>query len=59
VADKAQVPKRTVLLKLEDLHLLKIIERELGDEDDGGKKPYKWCPGTDLGSWSEVCNIFD
>lgn len=54
VAEKANIPKRTVLLKLEDLHLLKLAERNLGDEDEGGKKPYRWCPSADMKTWMTI-----
>jgi hypothetical protein len=51
VADKANRHKSTVKYHLEDLHALRLIERDSEDED---KSTYRWAPGADLVSMIEA-----
>jgi DNA-binding MarR family transcriptional regulator len=52
VADKANRHKSTVKYHLEDLHALRLIERNTDDEEDQ-RRPYQWVPTADLVSMIE------
>jgi hypothetical protein len=60
VSQRAGLPRSTTLKKLEDLHLLKLIAQELGEEVQvGGKdhRPYLWCPSNDLISMAQITSV--
>lgn len=58
VAEGVNLPVTTTKLTLEDLMVVGVLNREMG-ESDGGRPPYKWQLNQQISEWIGQAEVFD